>query len=267
MTADMLVLTDPTLAAETSVRHGYFTRVGGVSDGMFAGLNIGIGSADEKHRVQENRAKAMAWLGQPSTALTTLYQVHSADVVTVDAPLTDDSRPDADGAVTNRPGIALGIATADCAPILFADGKSGVIGACHAGWQGAVGGVIGNTVDAMERLGADRDAITAVLGPCIHQVSYEVGPEFRERFVAQGSANDRFFVASDRDGHFRFDLPAYVLARIADTGVARIGHVAEDTYADPARFYSYRRATHRDERNAAGKIDYGRLLSAIVLEG
>ncbi len=260
-----LPLTEPRLAALPGIRHGFFTRQGGCSTGIYQGLNIGLGSGDDQELVAENRARAMAALGLPAMALNTLYQVHSADVVTVTASFDLDHLPKADGMVTDRPGLALGIATADCAPVLFADATAGVIGACHAGWKGAIGGVVEATVAAMEALGATRSGICAILGPCIHQSSYEVGPEFYARFMEDDPALDRFFAASDTRGHFRFDLPRYVLDRMHAAGVGQVGHVAEDTYADAVRFYSYRRATHRDERNAAGSIDYGRLLSAIAL--
>lgn len=255
-------LTDPALSID-GIAHGFFTRAGGVSSGIYEGLNIGIGSSDSRENVAENRSRAMTAMGLPADALNTLYQVHSAEAVTV--PFGTHEPPDADGMATDRPGLALGIATADCAPVLFADAKAGVIGACHAGWKGAFTGVIESTVARMETLGADRDQIVGVLGPCIHQPSYEVGPEFRARFVAEEADLDRFFAPSDRPDHFRFDLPGFVLMRLSESGIGHIGHVAEDTYPDPSRFYSYRRATHRDERNEDGKIDYGRLLSAIAL--
>ncbi len=259
-----LYLTHPALVSDR-VAHGFFTRSGGVSTGIFEGLNIGIGSADDPEAVRRNRAAAMVALGLTPDALNTLYQVHSADVVEVARPLDPDALPKADGMVTSVPGLALGIATADCAPVLFADPGAGIVGACHAGWKGALGGVVETTVLAMEKLGADRARIAAVLGPCIHQQSYEVGPEFRVAFLDLSSDFERFFVPSSRDGHFQFDLPGFVLGRMEASEIAAIGHVSEDTYADPARFYSYRRATHLEERNAAGKIDYGRLLSTIAL--
>jgi YfiH family protein len=260
-------LTDPVLGAE-GIAHGFFTRAGGVSDGIHAGLNIGVGSCDDQAKVRENRARAARALGLDGDALVTLYQIHGTDVVHATAPFGEE-RPKGDGLVTDRPGIALGIATADCAPVLFADAGAGVIGACHAGWKGAMSGIVEATVEAMVGLGAERDRIAAVLGPCIHQVSYEVGPEFRDRLIAaEGPDADGYFAPSpERAGHFMFDLPAYVLARIARSGAGTIGHVAEDTYADPRRFFSYRRATHREERGPDGTIDYGRLLSAIALTG
>lgn len=257
-------LTHPALELG-GIAHGFFTRLGGESTGIFRGLNIGIGSADDPDTVRRNRAAAMVALGLIPDALNTLYQVHSADVVEVARPLDPDNLPKADGMVTAVPGIALGIATADCAPVLFADAEAGIVGACHAGWKGALGGVVETTVLAMEKLGADRARIAAVLGPCIHQRSYEVGPEFRQAFLDVAGVFETYFVPSDRDGHFCFDLPGFVLGRIDAADVAQTGHVPEDTYGDPERYYSYRRATHLEERNAAGKIDYGRLLSTIAL--
>lgn len=257
-------LTDPALDAD-GVRHGFFTREGGVSDGIYAGLNTGFGSADDQANVARNRERAAAAFDLPADALSSLYQIHSADVAVIDRPLSWEQQPKADGAATNRPGVLLGIATADCAPILFTDAQAGVVGACHAGWKGALTGVIEATVDTMVGLGADRDRIAGVLGPCIHQASYEVGPEYRDRFVAAEASADRFFAPSKTPGHFQFDLPGYVLDRMTRAGIGDVGHVAEDTYADPNRFFSYRRATHREERNADGNIDYGRLLSAIAL--
>ncbi|MDW3204231.1 MAG: peptidoglycan editing factor PgeF [Alphaproteobacteria bacterium] len=257
-------LTHPALESDR-IAHGFFTRLGGGSTGIYAGLNIGIGSADDPMTVQRNRASAMVALGLPPDALNTLYQVHSADVVEVARPLDPENLPRADGMVSSVPGLALGIATADCAPVLFADAKSGIVGACHAGWKGALGGVVETTVLAMEKLGAERADIAAVLGPCIHQQSYEVGPEFREAFLDVTSDFDVFFLPSDRDRHYRFDLPGFVLGRLEASQVAEIGHVAEDTYSDPDRYYSYRRATHLEERSTDGTIDYGRLLSTIAL--
>lgn len=264
MTNRPIPLTDSSLDFE-GIRHGFFTRVGGVSDGIYAGLNTGLGSSDDRAKVTRNRERAADTFGLPGDALTSLYQIHSAEVAVIDRPLSWKEQPKADGVATNRPGVMLGIATADCAPILFADAEAGVVGACHAGWKGALTGVIEATVDAMEDLGADRDRIAGVLGPCIHQASYEVGPEYRERFIAAEAAAERFFAPSKTPGHHLFDLPGYVRDRMARSGIAQVGHVAEDTYADPDRFFSYRRATHRDERNADGNIDYGRLLSAIAL--
>lgn len=248
------------------ISHGFFTRFGGVSKGLYHGLNIGLGSGDSPESVAENRRRAAVSLGVKENALATVYQVHGKTVAYVsEAYANPQSRPEADAMVTDRPGIALGIVTADCAPILFADQQSTIIGACHAGWRGAYEGVISATVEAMVNLGAERDRIIAVLGPCIHQASYEVGPEFRARLCAANSEAETFFAPSKKPEHHQFDLPGYVLSRMAEAGVGQIAHLAEDTYPDADRFYSYRRATHRDERGPNGKIDYGRLLSAIAL--
>jgi YfiH family protein len=258
------VLTAPALDLP-GIRHGFFSRTGGVSGGIYDSLNIGLGSGDARDAVAENRARAMAALGLPGDALSTLYQIHSAEAVTLSAPLGLSNLPKADGMACAVPGPVLGIATADCAPILFADADARIVGACHAGWKGALGGVIEATLRQMEALGAARPRIAAVLGPCIHQPSYEVGPEFEARFTAADPAYAAYFVASEKDGHRRFDLPGFVLDRLRAASVGTVGHVAADTYADPDRFFSYRRATHRGERGADGSIDYGRLLSAIAL--
>jgi len=265
MTDQPVTMTSKSLDLD-GVAHGFFTRLGGVSEGIYAGLNIGIGSADDPEAVQQNRARAADTLGVPADGLLSLYQVHGDVVETADGAFAPGNRPKADGMVSATPGLALGIATADCAPVLFADAKAGVVGACHAGWKGAFIGIVEATVAAMERAGARRGDIRGVLGPCIHQASYEVGSEFRDRFIEESGDLGRFFVPSDRDGHYQFDLPGFVLFRLEQAAIGAVDHVSADTYADPARFYSYRRATHRDERNAAGNIDYGRLLSAIALK-
>ena len=239
------------------IAHGFLGRRGGVSTGAVSGLNVGLGSGDDAGAIAENRARALAAVA-PGAALVTLYQVHSADVVTVTAPFGEDARPRADGAVTNRPGLALGILTADCAPILFADVEAGVIGAAHAGWKGAFAGVASATVAAMEALGARRDRIAAAIGPAIARVSYEVDDAFLRRFEEHDPANARFF-SPGRPGHRQFDLAAYVAHRLAEAGVGQVEPLELDTYADADRFFSYRRATHR------GESDYGRQLSLIAL--
>ena len=246
----------PELSSHSSIRHAFFTRQGGVSEGLYAALNGGLGSSDAPERVAENRARMCGQLGLPARNLVSLYQVHSAEVVTVEAPFTE--RPKADAMVSRVPGLALGIATADCGPILFADPENRVVGAAHAGWKGALGGVIEATVAAMERLGARRAGIVAVLGPTIAQASYEVGADFRERFRAEAPGSERFF-ADGRPGHAQFDLPAFILARLAQAGIGEASALGLCTYADPDRFYSFRRTTHR------GEPDYGRLISAIAL--
>jgi len=243
--------------------HGFFTRCGGVSEGIYASLNCGPGSADAPGRVACNRARAMAELGLPPGALCTLYQEHGVRVLTLDAPL-GDARPRADGMVSARPGLALGILTADCAPVLLADRAAGVIGACHAGWKGALGGVLGATIDAMEALAANRPTIAAAIGPCIGRQNYEVGPEFRAAFLASAPQNTEFFAPAARadprrTDHWLFDLPGFIAAALRALGLKDIALLDADTYGQPARFFSFRRATHR------GEADYGRQLSAIAL--
>ena len=243
----------------SGIAHGFFTREGGVSDGLYASLNIGLGSRDDRHRVLANRGRVARALGVDEDALVMPYQVHSPDVVVVEEAWAPGEGPKVDAVVTARPGLAIGVATADCGPILFADAAAGVVGAAHAGWKGAFEGVIAATVAAMEGLGARRDGIVAVLGPTISAAAYEVGPEFVERFTARDAAWARFFALSGRAGHAMFDLPAFIALRLAEAGVGRAGDVGLCTYADEARFFSYRRTTHR------GEPDYGRLVSAIAL--
>jgi YfiH family protein len=246
------------LAAIPGIRHAFFTREGGVSEGIYASLNGGLGSNDEPARVRENRARMADTLGVRPDNLVSLHQVHSPDVVTVEGPWPGE-RPRADGMATRTPDVALAIATADCGPVLFADPHGGVIGACHAGWKGALGGVLEATIARMEALGAERSRIVAVLGPTIGPDNYEVGADFRDRFVAAGEENGRFFRPSARPGHLMFDLPAYIVARLEAAGIGEAGNLGLCTYADPQRFYSYRRTTHR------GEPDYGRLIAAIAL--
>jgi hypothetical protein len=242
------------------VAHGFLGRRGGVSTGVMAGLNVGLGSEDDPAAVAENRARALAAV-LPGAALVTCYQIHSADVVTVTGPLAE--RPRGDALVTDRPGVALGILTADCAPVLLADRQAGVVGAAHAGWKGALGGVTDATVAAMEALGANRSRIAAAIGPCIARASYEVDDTFRRRFEEADRENERFFapsVSGGRSGHHRFDLEAYVAHRLAAAGIRRVDALGLDTYADEERFYSFRRATHRVEPS------YGRQIAIIGLE-
>jgi polyphenol oxidase len=239
------------------VSHGFFTREGGHSKGIFASLNCGLGSADDLETAKKNRAIVADKLGVAPTHLLSAHQVHSADVLHVKEVWNE--RPKVDGLVTDRKGIGLGILTADCGPLLFADDSAGVIGACHSGWKGAVGGVAGNTIAAMEKLGARRGRIIAVLGPTISKANYEVGPEFPKPFLAQDESNQRFFTPSTKPAHFMFDLPAYLMARLSLEGLKTVHDLALCTYADALRFYSYRRTTHR------GEPDYGRLISAIAL--
>jgi YfiH family protein len=239
------------------VPHGFAGRRGGVSTGVHAGLNVGLGSADERDAVRRNRDLARDAL-LPGAALVTVHQVHSADVVTVTAPIAEDARPAADAMVTDRPGLVLGILTADCVPVLFADAEAGVVGAAHAGWKGAIAGVTDATIAAMTALGADVSRIACAIGPCIGRASYEVTEDFAIRFTGQDAANDRFFTPG-RAGHLQFDIAAYVAARLAAAGIGRIAMLDEDTYSQPDRFYSYRRSCHR------GEADYGRQISMIAL--
>lgn len=252
-------ITSPTLAALPGIRHAFFTREGGVSGGIYTSLNGGRGSNDDQAAVVENRRRMTAALGVADGQLATPHQIHSADVLVATHAWAAGEAPKADAVVTAQRGLAVGIATADCGPILFADGEAGVIGAAHAGWKGAIGGVLDATVEAMEGLGARRAAIVAVLGPCIRQPSYEVGPEFIASFRATDPDNGRFFAPSAKPEHFMFDLGGYVTARLHAAGVGTVEDLGLDTYADEARFYSYRRATHR------GEPDYGRLIAAISL--
>lgn len=238
------------------LRHGFFTRKGGASSGVFQGLNCGPGSSDQSEIVAINRARVASAMEVPTENLLTVHQVHSADVVTVDGPL--DARPRADAMVTATPGIALAVLTADCQPVLFADLRAGVIGAAHAGWRGALDGVLEATLDAMERLGARREDIHAVIGPSISQSVYEVGQEFLERFIDEDPDNQRFFINGEGDKYL-FDLTGYGLHRLRQAGIANAEWTRHCTYTDAARFYSYRRTTH------AGEADYGRLISAIRL--
>ena len=250
----------PPLAELPGIRHGYFTRLGGVSSGIYSGLNTGLGSRDERDSVAENRARVCHALGVAADALATPHQVHSAEAVLVDMPWEPGKGPKADAVVTDRPGVAIGVGTADCGPVLFADKDAGIVAAAHAGWKGAMTGILEATIQKMEILGAERGRIVAILGPTISGQAYEVGPEFRERFVGAAPENEAFFSPSQRAGHALFDLPAYIVLRLEQAGVAHAGSLDHCTYADERRFYSYRRATHR------GEPDYGRLLSAIVID-
>jgi YfiH family protein len=253
------VITSERLANAHGVSHAFFTREGGVSDGVYATLNGGRGSDDDPAKVAENRRRMTAALGVADGQLATPYQIHSANVVTAVEPWAKGEAPHADGLVTSTKGLALGISTADCGPVLFADPGEGVIGAAHAGWRGALAGVLDATVDAMEKLGARRDSIITVLGPCLRQPSYEVGPEFVAEFGKADRDNVRFFKTAGTDGKSLFDLGGYIVHRLRETGVGQIEDLGFDTYADEARFFSFRRTTHRKE------ADYGRLIAAIAL--
>ena len=239
------------------VRHGFVGRRGGVSAGIFASLNVGLGSSDDPAAVRENRARAVAAVA-PGATLVTLHQVHSNIVVPVTAGMADADRPHADALVAATPGLALGILTADCAPILLADAEAGVIGAAHSGWKGALHDIAGATVAAMAALGARRDHIVAAIGPCIARASYEVDAGFRDRFVAQDPSHDSFF-ARGRADRFQFDLEGFVAMRLAAAGVQQVAALGIDTYPDATRWFSYRRTTH------AGEPDYGRQISLITL--
>lgn len=242
------------------VRHGFYTRQGGVSGGIYSTLNCGPGSDDDDTCVTENHRRVGLHLSGSGAPLVTLYQVHSADVVRVDAPFPTDQRPKADGMVTDRPGIILGILTADCAPVLFADPDAGVIGAAHAGWKGAINGIIEATVHAMEGLGAVPSRIRAAIGPAISQASYEVSEQFRNTFVKAAPPLDRFFKEGARPHHWQFDLEGYVRAQLDAAAVGRIDPLGRDTYSEEDLFFSYRRTTHRHEK------DYGRQVSAIMID-
>ncbi len=241
------------------LRHGFFTRRGGVSGGIYQSLNIGLGSDDDRDSVLENRKRVADDLGVEPGRLLAPYQIHSPDVITVAGPWQEQTNRKADALVTGTPGLAIGVSTADCGPILFADPDAGVIGAAHSGWKGALGGVLQNTVAAMEALGASRAGTIAVLGPTISRSAYEVGPEFQDRFVQEDPGNARYFIPSGKEDHFMFDLPAFITGMLERLGLALVADMALCTYEDEDRFFSYRRTTHRKE------LDYGRQISAIVL--
>jgi polyphenol oxidase len=253
-----MIIEAPALADLPKIRHAFFTRQGGVSEGIYASLNGGIGSSDDAGHVKENRRRMAEAVGVESDALISVYQVHSPDAVLVEGPWSSE-RPKADAMVTKTPGIALAITTADCGPVLFADREAGVIGAAHAGWRGAVTGVVESTLDAMERLGAERRRIVAVLGPTISQKVYEVGPEFLSRFAEEVPGHEQFFRPSSKPDHAMFDLPGFIGARMKAAGVGHFTDLGLCTYSNEERFFSYRRTTHRKEP------DYGRLISAIAL--
>ncbi|MEP4768101.1 MAG: peptidoglycan editing factor PgeF [Roseibium sp.] len=242
------------------IRHGFFTREGGVSEGIYGSLNIGLGSDDDRDNVLENRQRVAEALRTGQSPLMTPHQIHSADVISVDGLWSEDADRKADALVTSTPGLAIGIATADCGPVLFADPVAKVIGAAHSGWKGALTGILENTVAAMEVLGSKRQNITAVLGPTISQDSYEVGPEFHGRFVEEDQKNARYFISSDLQNHFLFNLPAFVVDRLNQLNLANVSNLEQCTYSKESQFFSYRRTTHRKEP------DYGRQISAIVLD-
>ncbi|WP_099864532.1 peptidoglycan editing factor PgeF [Pararhizobium haloflavum] len=243
--------------ADGGIRHGFFTRIGGVSGGIYKGLNVGMGSDDRPDDIKVNRCRVAGWFGQTDVRLVTPHQIHSPQVVVVSEPFGKE-RPRADAVVTATPSLVIGVLTADCGPVLFVDPEARVIGAAHAGWRGALSGVLEETIEAMVKLGARRDAISAALGPSISRTHYEVGPEFVENFRAVRTENERYFSPSAKTHHAMFDLPAYTLDRLAAAGVSAewTGHC---TYADEDRFFSYRRTTHR------GEPDYGRQIAAIAI--
>ena len=253
-----MMIEAPALADLPGIRHGFFTREGGVSGGIFAFLNGGLGSSDRRENVLENRSRMAEQLGVTPDRLLSLHQIHSAEIVEVEQPWAGE-RPRADAMVTRVPGLALGIATADCGPVLFADPVAKIVGAAHAGWKGALSGIVEATLAAMERLGAQRERTTIALGPTIGPGAYEVGPEFVARFRALGPSSERFFRPSEREAHAYFDLPAFIGSRAQAAGAGAFVDLCLCTYSDEARFYSYRRATHRAEP------DYGRLIAAIAL--
>ncbi len=254
-----MFIESPELTSLPCVRHAFFTRQGGVSDGLYASLNGGLGSSDDPQRIAENRRRMADHFAVSPESLLSLYQIHSADVVTVKYPWSATDRPKADAMVTDIPGLILGISTADCGPVLFADSQRPIVGAAHAGWRGAFAGVLEATIAAMENLGAKRKDIVAILGPTIGRDAYEVGPDFPTPFIDRDSDDASFFRESVQPGHFLFDLPGYVVKRLEAAGLGEVADLNLCTYSDETRFYSYRRATHRKEN------DYGRLISAIGL--
>jgi hypothetical protein len=258
---EVSVIAAEPLSAQDGVRHGFFGRPGGVSEGCYASLNCGLGSADQPERVRENRARAAGRLGSaPVERLITAFQVHSVRVAVVEGPWPAGARPQVDGLVTRSRGLALGILTADCAPVLLADATAGVIGAAHAGWRGAKMGIVETTLAAMVAEGAKPERVVAAVGPCIGRTSYEVGPEFRDAFADEGAAVADLFDPSARPGHYRFDLSGYLARRLAGLGLKAFAVLAHDTCAEADRFFSYRRTT------LAGGGDYGRQISAVMLD-
>lgn len=241
------------------MRHGFFCRTGGVSEGLYTSLNCGYGSGDKAENVTENRRRAMAEIDLEGGRLVTAYQVHSPDVVEVKSVWAREDSPQADAMVTRERGLALGILTADCVPVLFADAQAGVVGAAHAGWKGAFSGILEATIAEMEKRGAQRNRIAAAVGPCISFDAYEVGPEFHGNFMDADPGNAEWFQPSARDGHFMFDLPGYVEARLHKADLASVAVTGHCTYQEEKRFFSYRRAVHRKEK------DYGRQISTIML--
>jgi polyphenol oxidase len=256
----MMLVSSGLMSEIPGLRHAFFTREGGVSDGIYAGLNGGLGSSDVPANVQENRRRMAMHMGVAPEHFLSLHQIHSPDVVVATGPWDGPARPKADAIVTKTENLAVGVTTADCGPVLFVDPAERVIGAAHAGWKGALTGVLESTLQAMETLGADRARIVTAIGPMIRQPSYEVGAEFVARFLADDAANEAFFIPSRREGHAMFDLAGFIRKRLEKAGVRQIDDLGHDTYADD-RFFSYRRSVHRSEP------DYGRHVHAIALAG
>jgi YfiH family protein len=253
------MMVEASILALDGIRHGFFTRQGGVSGGLYASLNGGVGSKDNIEHVTENRARMATAVGVTPDRFVTAYQIHSPNIVVVETPWTAETRPRADAIVTRMRALAVGISTADCGPVLLADPKARVIGAAHAGWRGALTGVVEATIEAMERLGARRGEIRAALGPMIRQQNYEVGSDLMERFGMEDPASSRFFAPATRERHAMFDLPGYIDSRLTRAGIRYVEDLGHCTYADPERFFSFRRTTHR------GEADYGRHVNSIAL--
>lgn len=252
------IISCPEFSKATNIKHGFFTRKGGVSEGIYSSLNLGAGSHDKSENVQKNRHIAMEFFGFDEKNLHTLYQIHSSKVITVSGAF--EKRIEADAMVSKTANTVLGILTADCTPVLFADNENKIIGAAHAGWKGAITAILQNTITSMEELGAKRQNIIATIGPTISQSSYEVGKEYYDRFSEESTANSKFFMPSDRSEHYKFDLPAYVESQLKIAGLKSVGNVQMDTYSDAETFFSYRRSCHKNEP------DYGRNLSVIAIK-
>lgn len=252
-------ITAANLEAIPGIRHGFFTRPGGVSTGIYAGLNCGLGSSDDPANVLENRRRISDHLGGTHGGVVTLYQEHGSTALTIDAPVPRDNLPKADAIVTTKPGLVIGVLTADCGPLLFADPVAKVVAAAHAGWRGAVGGIVESTIAEMDRAGASRARITAALGPCISQAAYEVGPEFEDGIVARDASYARYFARPTATGKPQFDLPGFIMDRLAAAGITNVVNAAHCTHENESLFFSYRRTTQRKEP------DYGRQISAIVV--
>lgn len=259
VTPDKMMFQAESLAAIDGVAHGFFTRLGGVSEGIYASLNCGPGSRDDEAKVAENRARVANILGAAPDKLLTVYQKHTNNAVVAKKPWAKTKVPEADAIVTNVPGLAIGILTADCAPVLLCDGEAHVIGAAHAGWRGALSGIVEATIDAMKELGAKPERMSVVIGPAISQGAYEVGQDYRDRFMAEEPDSEAFFTVDEGSGEPHFDLPGYVAERLARAGVAEIVDMGLCTYYDETRLFSYRRSQHH------GEEDYGRQISAILL--